>query len=188
MFIREFIDVNNDINYQYRTSKYPLVIKNLILNRNRKKLKKMVNRLNKDNIPISLLREYYDMIILNYPPLGQYQHISSCKYSYGDQYAAYYQFNDEQIEGTSYIVSVGLNGESNTLYANFVVEEINKLGVSQNRFYKEYNEVIGKNKSTNISIEEEKINDILSKFVDIIIGDIKHFLMDIIERSERISL
>lgn len=191
MFIRDFIDVNNDINYQYRTSKYPLFIKNIILNINRKRLKKMINKISNDSIPIDLLKEYFDMIILNYPPLGQYQHINSCKYSINGkgEYAVYFSFKNVEIDNMEFIVQFGLNGNTNNAYGNFCVIETGKYGNRQNRFFVEYKKFISKTNSESSMLAHDEIYKVYAQngFVDIIVDDMKQFLLDMIERSERIN-
>lgn len=193
-FFKEFINLNSDINLKYRESKYPKFIKNYILKRDRKKLKKIVNNLksNSDCLSVQLLSEFYDVVYDAYPPFGKYvlkvegadeegiykiSPIDKEKLLYAisyvinkkDTYNIIASFASYEKDNSSYIAKYVFRSKNNEF--EFIDENIDSIKIDHN--------------ISDMYINKETVRALIANST---LKLMCQYLEDIIERSERINL
>ena len=81
LLLTDLIEINRDINFDYRDSKQPKFIKNIIVKKRRNKLRKIVDTITNNNtISSELLSQYFLHLELTYPPNGLYKHCRNIEY------------------------------------------------------------------------------------------------------------
>ena len=177
-FINNILETNNEINLYLRTSKHPKFYVNYMVNKNRNKLKKTVNKIEDSFIPAEDIIEFVE--ILRRSGSNSYDCIKLAPNSdtfiveavIADRYKtiAIITYSNNIITSKRNIINTSLNG---------------KIDYTENNLKKlEYREHDIENRTFNELIIEWNNNVILES----IIGAIKKYLYDSIERSERINL
>lgn len=190
-FFQEILQINRDINLEYRESKAPLFITNFRVNKRRNKLRKIINKINKNILPTELLKEY-SLYIYNLMEVGDgsvYKHcarvepydrespterlIISFKVDIKDEAFILASFSDIDNTGKNYICTY-------TLYSK---------GNMDTRFSEENISVLKSDPITEYPWNIYEINDMIKSTVcKTIMEDIVSCLLDEVERSERINL
>lgn len=190
--IRQILDINNDINYTYRTSKLPKFLKNIEVKKSRKRLIKSIDQLtNYDFITYDILKEYLEFIYLTYPPNGTYGHIASTKKSIYDQ------------EGNTLIgstVSYDLQTEKNKFdvicdivcaNGNIKLEYHIRMNNNPRLSFTDNNKIYLKKEDLGL-IKNEYSNEFVAalsrnNLIDFLNEDMHQFLIDNIERAKMVQ-
>lgn len=185
-FIREIINIDKQINMEYRTSKKPEFIKNFITKRRRAKLKKTINGIKSHVLlPSELLSEYIKEINSNYT---KHQHCINVGYvsEKGNMLMANFRvrvqehdlfvtIGPEKEDYSSYIIRYLYSKDGQTIFS-FTDENISYLEDNKRYETEEY------------PYKSHVVNDVLRDlFARTIINDIHKYLMDVVKRSERIG-
>lgn len=190
-FFQEILQINRDINLEYRESKAPLFITNFRVNRRRNRLRKIINKINKNILPTELLKEY-SLYIYNIMEAGDgnyYKHcamvepydrespterlIISFKIDIKADVCILASFSDIDNTGKNYICTY-------TLYSN---------GNMNTRFSEENVSMLKSDPITEYPWNMYEVNDMVKSTVcKTIMEDIVTCLLDEVERSERINL
>lgn len=185
-FINEIININKQINIEYRTSKKPEFIKRFITKRRRDKLKRTVESIRSHVcLPSVLLGGYIKEINANY---STYQHCIgiSTVYDNSNLLMANFKFN---VFDHDLFVTVGPEKDD---YSSFIIRYLYSLqGQTIFSFTDENISFLEDNKryaSEEYPYKSHVVNDVLRDyFARFIREDIYNYLMDTIRRSERIG-
>lgn len=177
-FIYNILETNNEINLYLRTSKHPKFYVNYMVNKNRKKLRRTVDKIEDTYIPAEDIIEFIEILkrsganSYNNIKLSQNNNAFLVDTIVADTYHAnsLMNYSDNIIVSKRNIIATSVNG--NIDYTEHNVKELR---------YKEHDI---NNKAFSQIITELANNAIL----EAIIKSIKQYLYDAIERSERINL
>jgi len=185
-FISEIININKDINMEYRTSKKPKFAKDFIVKQRRKKLKKTIETIkNHIYLPADLFAEYIKEINANYDkhqhcinvtPVESNTDLLSATFKIRvEEHDLYVTVGPEVEDNSSYIVRYLYSKGGNTLFS-FTEENITFFEDEKRYETEEY------------PYKSHVVNDVLKDlFAKTIIDDIYKYLMDAVKRSERIG-
>lgn len=187
-FFREILEINRDINLEYRNSKLPLFITNIRVNKRRRRLRKIINKINRNILPTELLREY-SYYVLNVINDGEYKHCTSVE-PYDQQSPEerlILTFKINITSGVHILASfVDIDNSGKNYLATY---SMLKHGSIETRFSEENISVLQANPITEYPWNMYEINDMVKSSVcKIIMEDIISCLLDEVERSERINL
>ena len=192
--INTAISINNDINLNYRTSKYPDFIKRWIMKRNRNKLYKSISNIKDTVLFSSLMKEYIIRLALDFPN-GKYLHSQEASFEPDDADIenSPIKANATFKEGFSHfgieyevsfiicipskvdkfnIISFVVKKATGEVIFKYAIKDINTI--SEDKYDQSDNELVKLQKSS---------NNIMIKTIS---SDIKRYLLDEINRSERI--
>ena len=189
--IKQISDINADINLNYRNSKLPKFIKNIIVSSKRKQLRKTIKKMESTTyIPVVLLSNYIEILSYTYPPFGRYEDCFKITPVNEDKglYAAIFEIkleNDKLLivslapvdeNNNQFMITYKLASEGKVI-VSFTDESVTSL---------EIKDLINLTKTDFKSQDEyQYCRDI---FCDTVIDNISKYLYDMIERSERINL
>lgn len=188
--LQGLLEIDQSINYKYRQSKAPKFIKDFFAKRSRKKLKKTIDSYTKmRSLPRSELLYYINQINDIYG--GKYLHMKRIEHinDVDDIFATFLI----PIEETGWHIYTILSIKNNYSFEKFIftysMTNENNLVVS--RFSNEF-EAFCNNLKRHERMQfpwkfEDQNNCIMDMVTATIISDIKTFLNEMIERSERIS-
>lgn len=191
--LTDIIKLNRDINFDYRDSKQPLFIKNFILKRRRNKLRKIIdNFTNRDIIDADILYQYFNHLILTYPPNGLYKHCRNMEYLNKAKDIKSVTFCYKLPDTEFQILATFTNqfNENNKVsfditYSFFHKGKLLYRFVDMGMYYIENTHIQDEHKSPwRSDIEKDCITSTVCK---VITDDIKDYFYDMIERSERIN-
>jgi hypothetical protein len=202
--IGDILEVGNNINYEYRISKKPTFIKNFLAGRRRKKLKETIDKIgNLSSINSSLVVEYLEKLYAMYPPYGKYK---SCRKvstigNQDDRYLGSFEFDltgyeYEKSEVTHTFIGVIIltqnpTSETFTVRYSFLKDSMVMGSFTEDNVSAFYEDPTME-KYLKISIVASSTDTILkcikAIFYRKLINDIHDFLMDSVERSERINV
>lgn len=192
--IEDFMRINAEINYNYRDSKLPKFIKNIIVERRRDRLRKFVkeNFGNQDDKSSTLIdqviEEYLYYIGQMYPPFGKYKDcIRVGVYDENSKtgVTATFEFKDV-LPNVNIVMTFGNNGKNNSFIIGYTVVSD---GVRTYQFATEAEYLSDMKRYNNPKPwsqeqEQEAYSDYCTKYL---LENISSFLNDTIERSERIN-
>lgn len=188
--LQSLIEIDQSINYKYRQSKAPKFIKNFFTNNSRKKLKKTIDSyVRMHSLPRSELLFYINQINDIYG--GKYLHLKKVEHinDVGDIFATFLI----PIEETGWHIYTILSIKNNYSFEKFIFtySMTNENNIVVSRFSNEF-KAFCNNLKRHERIQfpwkfEDQNNCIMDMVTATIISDIKTFLDEMIERSERIS-
>lgn len=196
-FISDIIEINNDINLDYRTSKLPKFIKDIKFKKRRKKLSNMIFDISNIKILTADILQDYFLRVFTVSENNKYLHCirikminpSECKYT-----AAFEFTINKDYRGIVYVSNNLSETDLEFVVRYVVLNSDNKEIISttdQNIKNLIRNNIF--DKSNNAQTNQYKIDIstlgivVKSMFFDILSEDITKYLTDELNRSERIT-
>lgn len=183
--MQTLMEIDQDINREYRESKYPKFFKNMKLKKNRKGLINAINDYcSKEAVYADELNYYIQQIADIYG--GNHLHCRKVEYNNDSNLIAVFQTDIHDTEAKIAAIFT-MKGKTMTIrYSLF-----NKIGAKEFGFSEENIEVMMNRKRHTrivfpwpISDQPDCVKDLIT---ETILGDIKSFLDEMIVRSERIN-
>lgn len=183
--MQTLMEIDQDINREYRESKYPKFFKNIILKKNRKGLVNAINDYcNKEVIYADELNYYVHQIADIYG--GNYLHCRKVEYDVDNNIIAVFQTD---VHDTEAKVAAIFTIKEKTMTIRYSL--FNKIGAKEFGFGEDNVEMMVNRKKHSrivfpwpISDQPDCVKDLIA---ETILGDIKSFLDEMIVRSERIN-
>ena len=187
--IANVLSITNDINLQFRTSKYPIFLKKIIAKRRRRKILLMIEKIHQFPVlDFSFLSEYIKTIYSQYSPYGRYRScikIEEIENGNGELAALFkFTINEENKQSGTVALSPDSNGSylirfiwNDDATAKFAFAEENVRFLENTKTYEAPYPYSAK-------IENNVIKDYFCK---IILDDIYEYLLDAVKSSERVT-
>lgn len=189
-FFQEILQTNRDINLAYRKSKLPVFIKNILTNKQRKKLKNIIKKIEDTNyLPTELLKEY-TKYVYNIMDQGTYKHCHQIiPYDPNEPNKRYIITFYVPVDGDNFSTIIASFTDINETGVNYLCNYSVINGGNNFRFSEENVSILRKEEVTPHPWKSDELNKNIKSIVcDTIIKDIVSSLMDEVERSERINL
>jgi len=187
--IEEIKKIDADINLQYRKSKLPVFIKNIITSKKRNKLKKVISKIEKQNIiPVKLLFDYIKTLYYTYPPYGRYNSCIRVSPVTTEENGLFVAIFDIILDNGILNVSIMTSNKENTLCSiayNYNIDSNSIFSFTDED--KEFLETSISDINIDFTSKDnyQKARDV---FCTVVIRDITKYLYDMIKRSERINI
>lgn len=181
-FIKNLMDIIRENYETYRDSKIPKFIKLRFYNKRKRKIYSIIENIcSKNRLSSSILVEYIQLIYLEFPPFGKFQHIKAIKIKYDDEFTCTVEIPMRQM-GREYMITsyIYYDFKENDLTIIFHCTDIddkkNVFSFTDSHvrgFVDTNNEVSYRTYDYDVTIEGDIIRN---RFIEVMVSDIESYL------------